>query len=250
MAKLSLEAQASRRALGHHLLTPLALTLWTNALQHRFLPCCSTSSTRYWTYKQNKTTTSTPQTLFYHSSSVLFFSVSLKPQVESSRWKTLRPSLFIFWWWERPHSLVRGRGTVCVAASYELVLHVACHVGQCWDRPGMGGVGRNEVWGGPRARWGDAVPTFPSPPWEPAFIYLEKGINAQANAKLQVHFLGWAPQPFPWLSSGLSWHVLLSCCDFQLLHSEVIAKSYLFYTLPFSFHWLLYITGSPSDMCT
>lgn len=113
--------------------------------------------------------------------------------------------------------------------------HVGCHVGQCWGRPGRGGGGRNEVWGGPRARWGDAVPTFPSPPWDSAFIYLEKGINTQANAKLQVHFLGWAPQPFPWLSSGLSWHVLLSCRDFQLLHSEVTSKKLLVLYPPFFF---------------
>ena len=43
MAKLSLEAQTSRQVLGHHLLMPSALMLWTNAFQHWFLPCCSTS---------------------------------------------------------------------------------------------------------------------------------------------------------------------------------------------------------------
>lgn len=87
------------------------------------------------------------------------------------------------------------------------------------------------------AQWGDAVPTFQSPPWDPVFIYLEKGINTQANTRLQVLFLGWAHQPFPWLSSGLSWHVPLPCHDFQLLHSEVTSRKplVLYPPVPFSF---------------
>lgn len=53
----------------------------TDAMDQRFLEPVSamlfrfSSFTRYWTYKQNKTTTSTPETLFYRLSSVLSSSV-------------------------------------------------------------------------------------------------------------------------------------------------------------------------------
>lgn len=72
---------------------------------------------------------------------------------------------------------------------------------------------------------------------------LEKGINTN----LQEIFLGWAPQPLPQLSPGLSWHVPLPCHDFQLLHSEVTSKSqYILYPpVPFSFSLVAFYCRQP-----
>lgn len=80
MWKLSLKAQARHQGwdIRRWCPSPDAMDKLTPApvstmLGHFF------SCTRYWTYKQKKNTTSTPQILFYHSSSVFSSLVQLKP---------------------------------------------------------------------------------------------------------------------------------------------------------------------------